>query len=110
MTDESVLAKGVADRIGIGNSFLKHSGKKDVIIEKDMPTHETAIKMVLEALTDPDHGVIASADEIAGVGHRSVASGENFTKSTLIDAEARKELENIIELANFGNQTRNKRL
>ena len=99
MTDESVLAKGVADRIGIGNSFLKHSGKKDVIIEKDMPTHETAIKMVLEALTDPDHGVIASADEIAGVGHRSVASGENFTKSTLIDAEARKELENIIELA-----------
>ena len=63
METEQVLAKGVADRIGIGNSFLKHTGKKEVTIDKNLPNHEVAIKEVLEVLTDPEYGVIKSADE-----------------------------------------------
>ena len=53
MDDESVLAKGVADRIGAKEAFLKHSGKKDVVITKLMPTHNDAVKLVLEALVNP---------------------------------------------------------
>ena len=42
METEQVLAKGVADRIGIGNSFLKHTGKKEVTIDKNLPNHEVS--------------------------------------------------------------------
>ena len=99
METESVLAKGVADRIGIGNSFLKHTGKKETVIEKDLPTHEEAIKVVLDVLTDPEYGVIKSADEIAAVGHRVVAGGEYFTESALVPADTRERIRDIIELA-----------
>lgn len=99
MDTEKVLAKGVADRIGIGNSFVKHSGKKEVIIEKDLPTHEEAIKVVLSVLTDPEAGVINSAGEISAVGHRVVAGGEYFTESALVTDETREKIKDIIELA-----------
>lgn len=99
METETVLAKGVADRIGIGQSFLKHSGKKDVRIEKDLPTHADAIKLVLDELTDPTCGVISSVDEISAVGHRAVAGGERFTESTLVTDVEREAIKNLIELA-----------
>ncbi len=99
METEKVLAKGVADRIGIGNSFLKHTGAKEVIIEKDLPTHEEAIKLVLSALTDAETGVINSAHEISAVGHRVVAGGEYFTESVIINDEVREKIKEIIELA-----------
>ncbi len=99
MDDESVLAKGVADRIGIGNSFLKHSGSKKVVIENDMPNHAVAIKLVLDALTNPEYGVIKDAGEISAVGHRAVAGGEYFTHSTLITDAVREQIKEIIELA-----------
>ncbi len=99
MDTEKVLAKGVADRIGIGNSFVKHTGKKEVVIEKDLPTHEEAIKLVLSVLTDPETGVINSAREISAVGHRVVAGGEYFTESALVTDETREKIKEIIELA-----------
>ncbi|HIW03074.1 MAG TPA: acetate kinase [Candidatus Protoclostridium stercorigallinarum] len=99
MDNEQVLAKGVADRIGIGNSFLKHTGKKEAVIEKNLPNHEVAIKEVLEVLTDPEYGVIKSADEISAVGHRVVAGGEYFTESALVTDETREKIRDIIELA-----------
>ncbi len=99
MDDESVLAKGVADRIGIGNSFLKHSGAKDVVLDLDMPNHAVAIRLVLNALTNPEYGVIKSANEISAVGHRAVAGGEYFTHSTLITDAVREQIKEIIELA-----------
>lgn len=99
MDDESVLAKGVADRIGIGNSFLKHSGAKDVVLDLDMPNHAVAIRLVLNALTNPEYGVIKSATEISAVGHRAVAGGEYFTHSTFITDAVREQIKEIIELA-----------
>ncbi len=99
MDNESVLAKGVADRIGIGNSSLKHTGKKEVVIEKNMDDHSAAIKLVLDALTNPEYGVISDISEIAAVGHRVVAGGESFTKSTLIGEKERAEFSDVIELA-----------
>ena len=60
MDNESVLAKGLCERIGIEGSKLTHqpAGKDKYVIENPMPTHKTAIEMVMAALQDPEHGVI----------------------------------------------------
>ena len=84
MTDESVLAKGVCERIGQKSSVLKHSGKAAVEIERPMPTHAEAIKLVLEALVHPEYGVIRSMRDIAAVGHRVLHGGEDFHSSVLV--------------------------
>lgn len=99
MGDESVLAIGVADRIGNKGSFLKHTGRESIIIEREIGTHETAVKLVLEALVDKNHGVIKSIDEIVAIGHRIVASGEIFKDSALIDADAVVKLESLTDFA-----------
>jgi len=75
METEVAIAKGGCERIGLEGSFLKHNGKKQVTIESPMPNHESAIKLVLDALVDGEHGVISSMSEIDAVGHRIVHSG-----------------------------------
>ena len=76
MQDESVLAKGLVERIGIPGSKLtqKYPGSdKKYVIEMDMPTHVEACKNMLSALTDAENGVVKSMDEIGAVGHRAVS-------------------------------------
>lgn len=87
MNNEQVLGKGLAERIGIEGSVLTHKkpGTEPVVIKKPMATHETAIRMVLDALVDKQHGVIASLDEISAVGHRVLHGGYKFTKSVVVD-------------------------
>ncbi len=96
---EKVLAKGLCERIGIEGSTLTHKGKKEVVIKQPMPTHVEAIKLVLNALIDPDHGVIKSMDEIGAVGHRVVHSAEDFTESVVINDKTLKIIENNTDLA-----------
>lgn len=99
MDNESVLAKGVCERIGQENAVLVHKGSKEVRIEKPMPTHKEAMQLVLEALVDKEYGVIGSMEEIAAVGHRVLHSGEDFKESVLIkDDEVLKRIEGNIEL------------
>ena len=102
---EKVLAKGLAERIGIEGSVLTHtpSGKDKVVIEAPMSDHSVAVKMVIEALTDKDHGVIASLSEIGAVGHRVVHGGEKFTKAVLINDEVIKDIEELSALAPLHN-------
>ncbi len=102
---EEVLAKGLCERIGIDGSRLKHSpeGKDEVIIEKPMKDHSDAIKLVLEALTDKEYGVIADMSEISAVGHRVVHGGEAFSKSVVIDDAVKKAIEECIPLAPLHN-------
>lgn len=90
---EAVLAKGVCERIGIDGSVLNHKGSKPATIHAPMPTHGEAIKLVLDALVDPDHGVISSMDEIAAVGHRVLHGGEEFKSSALVTEESLKRIE-----------------
>lgn len=88
MQDESVLAKGLVERIGIPGSKLtqKYPGSdKKYVIEMDMPTHVEACKNMLSALTDAENGVVKSMDEIGAVGHRVLHGGEKFTRSVVID-------------------------
>ena len=85
---QKALAIGLCERIGI-DGRLNHTpaGGEKVVIEASMDTHEVAIRMVLEALTDKEYGVIKSLDEIGAVGHRVVHGGEKFSASTLITDE-----------------------
>lgn len=99
MDNESVLAKGVCERIGQENAVLVHKGSKEVRIEKPMPTHKEAMQLVLAALVDKEYGVIGSMEEIAAVGHRVLHSGEDFKESVLIkNDEVLKRIEGNIEL------------
>ena len=105
MTNEEVLAKGLAERIGMDNSRVKHevTGKEKQVIEKALPDHTVAIETVLGAITDPEIGVIASMDEISAVGHRVVHGGEKFAESVVITDEVIKAIEDCIDLAPLHN-------
>jgi len=105
MANESVLAKGLCDRIGIDNSIIKYTkiGCKQVNIEIDMPDHHAAMAEMARVLTDKDIGVISNMNEISAVGHRVVHGGEKFTGSVLINEEVIKALNDFIELAPLHN-------
>ncbi len=105
MKNEGVLAKGLCDRIGIENSFLKQTktGCDAQIIEKDMPDHKVAIQEVIHALTDPDMGVISNMSEIIAVGHRVVHGGEKFHDSVIIDDKVLQAIKDCIDIAPLHN-------
>ena len=88
MENESLLAKGLCERIGI-DGHLKHSplvGDKPVFNEDvAMPTHAEAIAAVIDKLTSAEYGVVSSMSEIDAVGHRVVHGGEKFACSVKID-------------------------
>ena len=101
---EEVLAKGNVERIGIQGGALTHkAGGKTFVIEKEIKDHTEAIQLVLNELIDGEAGVIRSMDEIDAVGHRVVASGEAFKKTTLVTDEVMKTMDEIAELAPLHN-------
>ncbi|MCC3380952.1 acetate/propionate family kinase [Paenibacillus farraposensis] len=105
MTDESVLAKGLVERIGMDSSILTHkpTGKEEYTEVSEILEHTTAIRKVLNALTDAEHGVISSISEIEAVGHRVVHGGEIFKQSALITPEAKSEIRRLFDLAPLHN-------
>ena len=87
MQDQSVIAKGLVERIGIEGSNLAHKygdGQKFDLVTP-LQNHTEAMNIVLDALVDAEHGVIKSLDEIGAVGHRVLHGGEKFSASCLID-------------------------
>ncbi|MEC0181865.1 acetate kinase [Paenibacillus kribbensis] len=105
MTDESVLAKGLVERIGMDSSILTHkpTGKEEYTEVSEILEHTTAVRKVLNALTDAEHGVISSVSEIEAVGHRVVHGGEIFKQSALITPEAKSEIRRLFDLAPLHN-------
>ena len=104
METESVLAKGLCERIGIdGRLTHKPTGGEKVEKAIAMPDHTTAVSLVLSALTDKEHGVIGSLSEIDAVGHRIVHGGEKFAHSVVIDEQVIKDIEAISDLAPLHN-------
>lgn len=101
---EVALAVGLCERIGI-DGRLNHTpnGEEKVVIEQAMPDHEVAIRMVLDALTNENYGVIKNLDEIDAIGHRLVHGGEKFTKSVIIDDEVIAGVEECSPLAPLHN-------
>lgn len=104
-SNESVLAKGLCERIGIDGSAITHTpaGGEKVKTEVPMPTHTEAVKLVIEKLTDAEVGVIKSLSEIGAVGHRVVHGGEKFANSVVITEEVIKAIEECNDLAPLHN-------
>ena len=102
---EKVIAKGLCERIGISGSRIVYQkpGVEKQITEAPMPDHKVAIKMVIDALTDAENGVVSSLSEIGAVGHRIVHGGEKFASSTVIDDAVIAAIEECSELAPLHN-------
>ena len=101
---EALLAKGLCERIGI-DGVLKHeaTGKDKYVSNDPLPDHATAVKAVMDALVDADHGVIKSTMEIGAVGHRVVHGGEYFAKSVIINEEVKDAIKKCFDLAPLHN-------
>ena len=87
MTDESVILKGVCERITFtgGQLTQKTFDGRECVIMQDMPTHKEAMELVLKAMLDSEKGALKSVDEISAVGHRVLHSAEDFKESVVID-------------------------
>ncbi len=105
MNDESVVAKGLVERIGIEGSILTHqpAGKDKYIVQQPMPDHKVAIGLVLDALQNPEHGVVKNTDEITAVGHRVVHAGTYYSESVVINEEVKKNIRACFDLAPLHN-------
>ncbi len=105
MDSESVLAKGLCERIGIDGSKLTHKpvGKDKYVKEAQMQTHKEAIELVLEALTDKEHGVIGDVNEISAIGHRVLHGGNTYTESIKVDEDVKKVIRECFDLGPLHN-------
>jgi len=105
MESETLLCKGLVERIGIEGSVLKHEkiGQDKFVLEVPMKDHKDAIGHVLDAIVDADHGIAASMAEIEAVGHRVVHAGEKYACSVKITEAVMNALEECTELAPLHN-------
>lgn len=103
--NDKLLAKGVVERVGIGDSFIVHEvpGRDTLREEYECHDHNTAINLVVHTLTSKEKGVVSDIKEISAVGHRVVHGGEKFKRSTLIDDEVIKAIEEVQHLAPLHN-------
>ena len=101
----ALLAKGLVDRIGLAEGSLTHKPTGKDKFEKVMPIadHTTGISLVLEALTDAEHGVIADLAEVKAVGHRVAHGGEFFKSSVVVDEQAKENIRSLFEIAPLHN-------
>jgi len=105
METNDVLVKGLVERIGMPGAMLTHKpqdGEKE-IITSELPDHVAAIKLVLDALVDPEYGVVKNLSEIEAVGHRVLHGGEKASGSFLVTEEIKQAIEECIELGPLHN-------
>ena len=101
MDDESVLAQGGVERIGLDNAFIKvtlPNGEKKQIMH-DMPDHKEGVNFVFKCLLDPEIGAIKDLKEIDAVGHRVVQGGDKFKESVVVDKSVEDGIEELCDLA-----------
>ncbi|ADQ14980.1 acetate/propionate family kinase [Halanaerobium hydrogeniformans] len=105
MEDESVLAKGVVERIGIDDSFISYENGngQEITIEKDISDHKEGIRLLIDTLLNEDYGVLNDMDDVEAVGHRVVHGAEEFSGSVLIDDKLVKTMEDVADLAPLHN-------
>ncbi len=105
MEEESVLARGIVERIGIEDSFLEQENieGEEILWQEDVPDHSRGISLVIDALQDEEKGVLKDMDEINALGHRVVHGGEKFADSVLITSEVVKKIEEVSDLAPLHN-------
>lgn len=105
MEDEFVLAKGTVQRIGIMGSELEHrpAGKEKYTIKTPIKTHAVAVRLVLDALFDEEHGVIKSQDDISAIGHRVLHGGTKYRTAVIVNEDVKDVIKAHIELGPLHN-------
>ena len=100
-----VLVKGIVERIGLEEGLLSHkpTDKPKFELVTPIPDHTAGIKLILDALVDPEHGVLKSISEIDSVGHRVAHGGEYFKDSAPINETVKKQIDACSELAPLHN-------
>ena len=100
-----LLAKGLVERIGLPEGDLTHKpvSKQPFELHQPIPDHTTGIELVMRALTDPEHGVIASLDEVKAVGHRVAHGGEFFPQSCIVDKDVKQKIRSHCQIAPLHN-------
>ncbi|MGL5122842.1 MAG: acetate/propionate family kinase [Fusobacteriaceae bacterium] len=101
-----VFAIGLCDRIGIANSKLEYEIPEtdfELEINQDLPNHKIALELVVKTITNKDHGVVASIEEIDAIGHRIVHGGEKFANSVMLSEVVLAAIEENNELAPLHN-------
>ncbi len=105
MADESVLAKGLLERLGTEQVTLRHQAKEaEVGPSCSAKDHRDGLALILESLVHRDYGVIERIEEIEAVGHRVVHGGEKFTGAVRIEREVIKAIEDCAQLAPLHNR------
>lgn len=112
MSDESVLASGLVEKIGLADPLLTHKQGdnkfvfdviKQIEFNREIKNHDDAVSLVIKLLLDKNMGVISSMGEIDAVGHRVVHGGEKYASSVLINDEVILELQKCSKLAPLHN-------
>jgi len=105
MNDESVLAKGKVERIGMETAILSHEpfGRPEYNEVTEILDHNNAIRKVVNALVHKEHGVLTDMKEIDAVGHRIVHGGESFSNSAIVTLEVKHEIRRLFDLAPLHN-------
>ncbi len=100
-----LLAKGLVERIGLPEGDLTHKpvGKQPFELHQPIPDHTTGIELVMQALTNPEHGVIASLGEVKAVGHRVAHGGEFFPESCIVTEDAKEKIRSLCQIAPLHN-------
>jgi acetate kinase len=105
MDKETVMARGVVERIGLSEPFLKYERNSDKAVKEEAPAtnHDEALRMVCAKLVDPAKGVLTSLDQVEAIGHRVVHGGENFHDSVIVTNEVKNNIRECISLAPLHN-------
>ncbi len=105
MRQESILAKGMVEKIGSSDAIISYQPKdKNIIREiREVRNHTDAVNILISMLLHPQHGVIKNQDEIDGIGHRVVHGGESFSESVLITEQVKGVIQQCIQFAPLHN-------
>lgn len=100
-----LLAKGLVEKISLPDGCITHkpTGKQPFVQTLPIPDHKVGMKLVLDALVDPEHGVLKSFDDIEAVGHRIVQGADFFSGSTLVNDDVLKKIEICCDFAPLHN-------
>lgn len=105
MDNEQVLMKGICDKIGLEDSFIKYKNaySNEFFETVGIKNHREAMEFVIKALTDETNGVIKDVSEIGAVGHRIVQGGEKYNEPVIVDGKVLEDIKNLAEIAPLHN-------
>ena len=100
-----IIAKGIAEKIGLPAGILQYApkGKEKIVKDVPIPDHKVGMKLILEALTDKETGVLSSLEDIEAVGHRIVQGGEFFSGSAIVNDDVMEKIRICCDFAPLHN-------